>query len=502
MLSVYREEARSAQVQQTRTIGGMKSAESVTHVLRNSLLQSLTALSRESQRVRLLVALSGGPDSTALLLTLADMRDDGQLSCDLFACHVNYGLRGRDSDLDEQFCREICGGHNIALATIKLEPGRSSEAALRKLRYDALEDTAKANHVQAILTAHTLDDQIETMLFRMFRGTAVSGLTGIPARRLSRDGLNIIRPFLSLRRKVLQDYLDDKKVAARVDATNLKSDYARNYIRNELVPRIEARFQGFSERLEQLRQVLAAEDLFLQETAADVRKTLTDSKDEFELSADLLARRRVNHAIIRRLLAHELKTREIEVSYERVEKLLGFLESGAGAISLDERWDGVMEGGKLVFKEKTTEEVRDESHVEHAVRIPGQTMALDLGYLLRVERVAEEHLPNYEYPASNDWNALVDLSKCSAPFVLRVRRTGDVIIPFGMREPVRLKQFLRTRDRAEAALSPAGNAIVLADQEQVLWVPGVGLSNAVRVHYHPTHALRLMRIAADDVKLS
>jgi tRNA(Ile)-lysidine synthase len=480
----------------------MKSDQTLEQVLSECLGQWLPGVKVIGERQRLLLALSGGPDSTALLLALAGLRDRNLLSCELLACHINHGLRGADSDLDEEFCRDICGDHDVALTAQKVQPGDSSESTLRDLRYEALEETAKAHDVAAILTAHTLDDQIETMLFRMFRGTSATGLTGIPVRRLSKGGIAIIRPLLSVRRQLLQKYLDDNQVVARIDATNLTSDYARNYIRNELVPRIDARFQGFVARMEQLRHVLAAEDEYLQEAARDLRKSL-GSCYEVELAGDILHRYNGNPAIVRRFLAHELKKRQIEVSYERVEKLLGFLESGAGAISLDERWDAVMDGGRLIFEDKTAVcALKDESHLEHAVRVPGQTMALDLGYALRVERLSEKDLPEGVFPASNAWEALVDLSECSAPFVLRVRRQGDVIIPFGMQQQVRLKQFLRTHERTEAALSLKGNAIVLADRNQVLWVPGVGLSNRVRVKARPTHVLRLMKIAADDLKLS
>lgn len=467
----------------------MKSARSLKDTV-GHCLASIAPVG--SSRAKIVLALSGGPDSTALLLLAAELAETDKFGWDLLAGHVNYGLRGADSDADENFCKDICEQHGIQLIVKRVEPADASEQTLRTLRYDFLEATALVGGADAILMAHTLDDQIETMLFRLFRGTAVSGLTGIPARRLSHNGVAIVRPLLSVRRSAIESFLREKNVVARTDSSNLSNDYARNYIRNELVPRIESRFPGFVERLEQLRDVLQAEDAFMQKLVS-----------QFQGDAEQCERLPSDVALYRRAIAQEMKLRHIEVSYERVETLLGCLTDGKGVVSLDERWDAVIEDGALVFHDKASAASarRDESHVTHAVRVPGRTIALDLGFALCVDEF-EEQGTSLRYPQSNSWEALVDLSECDGQLALRVRRERDVMKPFGMQESVRLKKFLHTHERSNAAWSAGGNLIVLANDREVLWVPGVGLSDRLRVHSRPTHVLRLMKIAADGVKLS
>lgn len=476
----------------------MKSAQSLRDTVRHCL-QSLTPADKGG--AKFVLALSGGPDSTALLLLAAQLGAANELGCELLAAHVNYGLRGADSDADAAFCRAICEQHGIQLIVKRIEPADAAEQTLRTLRYDFLESTALTWGADAILMAHTLDDQIETMLFRLFRGTAVSGLTGIPARRFSHGGMVIARPLLSVHRRDIESFLKENNVVARTDASNLSNDYARNYIRNELVPRIESRFPGFVERMEQLRDVLQTEDAFMQNLAMTVRGT--KEVCEFQIDAEMVEQLRRNMALFRRVVAQEMKLRDIEVSYERVETLLGCLLEGKGAVSLDQRWDAVIKDGGLIFADKTIAagQRRDESQVAHKVRVPGQTMALDLGFVLRVEEF-QENGADLRYPQSNSWEALVDLSECDDQLAFRVRRHGDVMRPFGMQDCVRLKKFLHTHERSNAAWSAAGNLIVLSNDEEVLWVPGVGLSDRLRVHSRPTHVLRLMKIAADDVKLS
>ncbi|MFN8656389.1 MAG: tRNA lysidine(34) synthetase TilS [Candidatus Obscuribacterales bacterium] len=473
--------------------------------LKDTVRDCLTSLvPRKDRPGKFVLAFSGGPDSTALLLLAAQLVRANELGCELLAGHVNYGLRGADSDADEEFCRVVCEAQAIQLIVKRIEPADASEKTLRTLRYDFLEATAMAHGADAILMAHTLDDQIETMLFRLFRGTAVAGLTGIPARRSSHSGMAIVRPLLSVRRSDIESFLQENDVVARTDASNLSNDYARNYIRNELVPRIESRFPGFVERMEQLRSTLQIEDTFMEHLATATMHgwKMTERDGNAPAEAELFEQLKPNPALARRVLVRVLRERDIEVNYERVETLLGCLNDGYGSVSLSERWDAVINDGQLVFLDKSIGDThRDESNVAHKVRVPGQTMALDLGFALRIEEFAGSDA-ELRYPQSNSWEALVDLSECDDHLAFRVRRDGDVMKPFGMQECVRLKKFLHTHARSNAAWSAGGNLIVLADEQEVLWVPGVGLSDRLRVHSRPTHVLRLMKIAADDVKLS
>ena len=204
-------------------------------------------------QVKTIVAVSGGPDSVALLrgmLSLAQLHGDRQPK-NLIVAHVDHGLRGPESDGDAEFVRALSNqfGLEFVLANsvaIKSKDnpfgGGPSEESLRNFRYDNLLATATQLGARYVVTGHNLNDQIETILFRIFRATGIAGLSGIPPVRLGNDSVSIIRPLLNVRRWEIESYLEEIEQDYRVDSSNASSVYQRNFLRNELIPLIESRF--------------------------------------------------------------------------------------------------------------------------------------------------------------------------------------------------------------------------------------------------------------------
>lgn len=181
---------------------------------------------------RVLAALSGGADSTALLLCLK------ALGCDLAAAHLNHCLRGSESDRDEAFVRALCARLDVPLTVERADVrGYAAaqklgiEEAARRLRYEFLEQTADAAGAAWIATAHTADDNLETVLFHLIRGTGTQGMAGIPPRRG-----RIIRPLLQATRAEVEAYLAQKGQSYVTDSSNLTDGYTRNRIRHQVVP--------------------------------------------------------------------------------------------------------------------------------------------------------------------------------------------------------------------------------------------------------------------------
>lgn len=180
----------------------------------------------------MLCALSGGADSVSLLLCLRE------LGISVCACHLNHGLRGAQADADEEFCRELCRQHEIPFLSRRenaseaaRRTGRSLETAARELRYAFFETCAQKLHADRIATAHTADDNLETMLFRLIRGTGAAGLAGIPPKRG-----NIIRPLIRVERREVEAFLRSRGQEWRTDATNEEDICTRNRIRHQVVP--------------------------------------------------------------------------------------------------------------------------------------------------------------------------------------------------------------------------------------------------------------------------
>jgi tRNA(Ile)-lysidine synthase len=179
-----------------------------------------------------LVAVSGGADSVALL---AACRAAGLAP--LAVGHVNHGLRGAESDADAAFVQGLADQWSLPAHVERAEvsPGRNVEATARRARYECLAQVAQALGLRSIVTAHTADDQAETVLLRLLRGTGVAGLAGIPpARRLG--GLLVVRPFLRLRRADVRHYLDQVGQTYRHDRSNADRRFTRNRVRHELMP--------------------------------------------------------------------------------------------------------------------------------------------------------------------------------------------------------------------------------------------------------------------------
>ncbi|UCH12011.1 MAG: tRNA lysidine(34) synthetase TilS, partial [Candidatus Omnitrophota bacterium] len=191
-----------------------------------------------------LVAISGGPDSVCLLLVLNSIKK--KFGINLFCAHLNHRLRGVESDCDERYVKRLTKKHRIPLliesrnvTKFAKDKKFSLEQAARKLRYDFLLQTARKIGADKIAVGHTKDDQVETLFMRLFRGTGLRGLRGIPGVRKISPNISIIRPLIETPREEILFFLKKRKIRARLDSTNAQTAFLRNRIRHELLPHIE-----------------------------------------------------------------------------------------------------------------------------------------------------------------------------------------------------------------------------------------------------------------------
>lgn len=454
----------------------------------------------------IMVALSGGPDSTALLSACIALRD--KLAMEVTACHVNHHTRAVESDRDEAFCRELCKTWNIPLAVQHIYPEqqeRPSEALLREIRYQNLVEAAGQLGARFVALAHTLNDQIETILFRLFRGTGLAGMAGMEAARRLSPSVLVVRPLLSIPRRECLDYLHRIGIEARQDTSNLDLGYARNYIRHLVIPAIEERFPRFQERIDQLRQRITTEEAFLNDMTSEAFSQLAKLPNFGPNTWDLPTFLSFPAAIRRRLVARALQQRDIEVTFQRVTCILETIESAApwgGRMSLSWQWDVSADGNTLRWIDKEAREPAGiTAEMEYPLKVPGLTTIAALGRALKIEAWSGSG-GKPVFPLASAWEALVDLSRVKLPLVVRGRRPGDHIRPFGMDTLVRLKKYLHTRKRSAPAAEHRSHIFLVADQEEVIWVPGVGLSNKVRVTGSPSHKLSWVVLAPDEIYFS
>ena len=191
------------------------------------------------------VALSGGADSVCLCSLLCKLAREKGFT--LTALHLNHMIRGDEADRDERFCQELCESlsvrlivHRADVPALARERGQSLEEAAREARYSFFEETMRREGIHVIATAHNADDNAETVLFRLIRGTSLDGICGIRAERELSDGLMTVRPILGASKRDILSYCEENRLSYVTDSTNACTDYPRNRIRANILPEAEA----------------------------------------------------------------------------------------------------------------------------------------------------------------------------------------------------------------------------------------------------------------------
>ena len=234
---------------------------------------------------RTLIAVSGGADSVALLRLIAANADD-KSKPNLIVAHINHGTRGKQSEADAEFVRQLAEDHRLefCLDSIPKQVASAttqhhSEESLRNARYDRLVEMAARHGCRYLVTGHHLDDQIETVMFRIFRGTGISGLQGIPQQRVVNEALTIVRPLLSVRSDELKTYLRSIGQDFCNDPTNAESSFTRNFLRNEILPAVEQRFGDVVGAVSRLSEQAKRTEAFLETSVEPLLLSITLQTD-------------------------------------------------------------------------------------------------------------------------------------------------------------------------------------------------------------------------------
>jgi tRNA(Ile)-lysidine synthase len=239
--------------------------------------------------VGVVVAVSGGADSVALSRALAGLTERTVGAGELHLAHFNHGLRGGESDADAAWVAKLATQLRLPLHTAAAKQARSelSEADARSERYAFLAKAAERIGARYVAVAHTADDQIETALFRMLRGTGLAGLAGMPMARALSPSVTLLRPLLTTSRAEVVGYLTAVGQSYRTDSTNVARHYRRNWLRHELLPQLRAEFgpqvdASIARLIDQTREA--------QELVADeASKLLSSSNGECRLHRDVLS---------------------------------------------------------------------------------------------------------------------------------------------------------------------------------------------------------------------
>jgi tRNA(Ile)-lysidine synthase len=435
---------------------------------------------------RVLVAISGGPDSVALAHLLLALQETGDLVVVGFA-HFNHQLRGADADADEAFCRTLAAalgvpnevGRDDVAAAARVN-GRSTEDMARELRYKFLEDAADRTRADAIAIGHSLDDQAETFLLRLIRGAGTRGLGSIRPR-----AGRVIRPLLEVPRADLRQYLAAHSLAFRTDATNADVSIPRNRVRHELIPYLEREFSPGISRVLAREAALAREDEDrLHHEAIDLARSivLTITGEQTEL--DALALRALPHALAARV-AHQALTRQAGdrfIGFDHVEQLLQLADGSDGdGVDLPGQ-RAVRRGGRIVLGSPAPRgrDERRENSFRVSLSIPGEVTLGNQGWAVSAERVdSVESMKDGGPGRARGGEVFVAAEPLALPLAIRSRRRGDRFAPLGLGHRKKLQEFLV--DRKIPREMRDSLPLVVDGQDRIVWVVGQSVAEDFRV---------------------
>ena len=435
---------------------------------------------------RIIVGLSGGADSTALLHVLKELRPS--MGLDIAAAHINHGLRGRAADEDALFCSELCKGFGIPfylksadIREIASSRKMTEEEAGRAVRYEFFEEVVQRTGPAKIATAHHKNDQSETILHNIIRGSGLKGLGGI---RPVRDG-RFIRPLIEVTRDEILAFLEKNGLTYRVDATNLDNAYTRNRIRNMLIPLIEKEFNpAFQEALARLGDSAREDEEFLDTMA---RKCLAES---VELDGGKAAIRigifaGYHSAMQKRILmiclnaaAPGLKdiTRR---SLEDTQKLV--LNGRTGAVLELPNGIEARKAYDWCYIEQKAPKT-EISSFDAPLTVPGSVYLPEAGALVTCTQADRAAF------SDNPACIFIDGGKVKGVLRVRRRRQGDRFQPLGMSGTKKLKDFFIDKKipRSERDRIP-----LVVDDDNIIWVAGCQMSEGYKVDNRTEHILKL-----------
>jgi tRNA(Ile)-lysidine synthase len=425
---------------------------------------------------RVLVALSGGPDSVALLHILQTLERRGELTVAGVA-HFNHRLRGADADADEQFCRALAERERLPIAigsgdvaARARRTGRSMEDAARSARYEFLRGAARDLGAEAIAVGHSLDDQAETFLLRLLRGAGARGLAGIRPRADT-----VVRPLLDISRVELRAYARDQGLTSRDDASNRDTAIPRNRVRLELMPVLEQFAPAIASTLARAAGLARADEDYLEQAAIDLAGSIV-LRNVHGVDVDAEALRALPPALASRVarLALEGIVAGRFIGFQHIDRLVELAGGADGAAVTLPGVAATRRGVRIVIGKAAA--VPFSNSFRFPLSIPGEVA--HAGWAVSAGRI--EYPDAFPAPSSRGGIVGVAAEPLALPLAVRSRRRGDRFKPLGMGGRGRkLQDFLVDRKvgRAERDALP----LVVDRDDRIVWVVGQAVGEDFRI---------------------
>ncbi|MFK2820898.1 tRNA lysidine(34) synthetase TilS [Flavobacteriaceae sp. LMIT009] len=403
---------------------------------------------------RLIVAISGGIDSVVLAYLCKDV------SLDIALAHCNFNLRGKESDEDQRFVEAL--GLKLGIETFvqefdtknyAKEHKLSTQMAARDLRYNWFDDLCERLNFDYILTAHHADDNLETFLINLSRGSGLDGLTGIPEIKG-----NIVRPLLQFARQDIEDFTQEFKIRWREDKSNASTKYLRNKLRHEVIPILKGinpqMLKNFTETLDHLKGAKQIVEDRIDEVSD---KVIEVKSNGVYLNIDVIKSQNNPKAYLYELLK--------DYGFKEWNDVVGLLDTQSGTQVFSKGWRLLKDRNHLILSELLEKEEFEAliDKDKNRVSLPNGTMKISSVNV--IDKLSNQTI-------------YVDLDKLKFPLTVRKKREGDVFYPIGMKGKKKVSKYFKDE---KFSLIDKENALLMCSGDDIVWVIGYRADNRYKV---------------------
>ncbi|SHK59001.1 tRNA lysidine(34) synthetase TilS [Tepidibacter formicigenes] len=439
---------------------------------------------------KVILGLSGGPDSVCLLHILNYLKDEFNIK--LYAAHLNHKIRGIEAQKDAMYVAKICDVMGVvcfirAIDVPKYceENNLSLEEGARILRYNMFFEIKEKINANKIAIAHNINDQAETVLMRIMRGTGLQGLKGIEYKRT--DG--IIRPLLDVPREEIEKYCEENNLNPRIDYTNLQDIYTRNKIRLKLIPYMKENFNpNLKESIARMANLLREDSDYIEEQANKVFYEVCEKKSENMLVLDIEEFLKVHKALKNRIIRKSINfiLGNIKgIDQKHIQDVFNLIFENKSDIRID------LPKGLMVYKKKNkiifTNEELIEGKISYNYKLPksGYIKIKELNAIVESKILSIEEVDNLKY---DEYTKFFDADKIYGNLLIRSRRNGDKIKILGLGGNKKIKDlFIDLKIPKESR----DKIPILSDEKGIIWVMGYRMSEDYKIDKDTKNVLKV-----------
>ncbi|HRP01100.1 MAG TPA: tRNA lysidine(34) synthetase TilS [Candidatus Kapabacteria bacterium] len=441
---------------------------------------------------RLLVAMSGGVDSSVLFDALSVL--SMKMKFVIYVLHFNHKLRGLSSERDEKLVNQLSKDYNVqyfnASGNVKQYAEKNSlsiEYAARQLRYNFFEKVARTLSANFVATAHTADDNAETFFLNLFRGSGLTGLSGIPSKRNLVKNVMMIRPLISFRKKDLIEYAKLRKLRWFEDETNSLLNYTRNKIRLSLIPRLEEEFNpSITDIINQTTRLMSGADRLIRDIVKKNYPLVVEeaSQEKFTIKIPMLMANEefIQGEIIQHLWLKYFRLQPLPM--QTIMRILNLHNSQSGAIcEINSLYFVLRDRNNLIFSKRQYEE-----NIKLLINVPGKFFIgryrIEFSEIDRTDIVFDDN-PNIEY---------FDISIKDSFLEVRNWLLGDSFQPLGMKGEMKISDFLINE---KIPVTEKASVIVLTNKTEIIWVVGKRISDKFKIKKNANKVVKAVLIKND-----